>query len=340
MENCSNELPKTEDFYGDLSSDVASIVFLTIDCILVVLCILIFLEEVRFLCRVYSNDEVKLQRFVIILGVFPVIITTSVISMLVPRSSVLLDLVGSCYLSFCFYTFVKLTIDYFGGKSKMLEVFSGSKIQINTPPCCCCCCCVLKPIHMRRRPLRIFRFFALQVAVVQPILVFIAAVLWSDGKYDGGMTSASSNTYMSILMSIRTLLSLYGTMVIYRASRDHLKMYLLWMKFTAFYTLFILGNIQTLIFSILSNYDLPECVSTRGPKVRGNAMNHSLIVLEAFLLAFLGRKAYRRDETQIPGPVNAVEAGFPPLDPVKDQPRSAGNFSENNPSLRNFDSVE
>jgi hypothetical protein len=38
-----------------------------------------------------------------------------------------------------------------------------------------------------RRPLRIFRFFALQVAVVQPILVFIAAVLWSDGKYDGGM---------------------------------------------------------------------------------------------------------------------------------------------------------
>ncbi|XP_045159601.2 organic solute transporter subunit alpha-like [Mercenaria mercenaria] len=328
MENCSNALPFTEHFYADISSDVYSIVFLTLVCILAVVCILIFLEEVWYLRRVYSKDEVKLQRRVIMLGLYPVTVTTSLIILLVPRSTVLLDLVASCYLTICFYTFLSLIIDYFGGKYKMMELFEGTKIQLNTPPCCCCCCCVLKPVKMRRTPLRRLRYCSLQVAIIQPLLVFLAAVLWTDGKYDGGMTSASSNTYISILETISTLTSVYATMVIYRASRDHLKMYLLWMKFASFYTMFIVSNIQHLVFGILSNFNLPACVGTRGTKVRANALKHTLVVIEAFLLALLARKAYRRDETQIEGPVSAAEAGFSPFSVVTEQPMSTGDNSD------------
>ena len=69
-------------------------------------------------------------------------------------------------------------------------------------------------------------------------------------------------------------------------------------------------------------------------------MNHSLIVIEAFLLALLGRKAYRRDETHIEGPVNSIEAGFSPFETVTEQPQSSSDISETKKSLANYGSME
>lgn len=53
-----------------------------------------------------------------------------------------------------------------------------------------------------------------------------------------------------------------------------------------------------------------------------SALNHSLILFETFLLSLLARKAYRRDETEIEGPVSASEAGFSALD-IEQPPRKS-----------------
>ena len=39
------------------------------------------------------------------------------------------------------------------------------------------------------RSLRVFKLMALQVAVIRPILLFIAAVMWTDGHYNREVVS-------------------------------------------------------------------------------------------------------------------------------------------------------
>ena len=45
-------------------------------------------------------------------------------------------------------------------------------------------------LHDGRRSLLLFKLMSLQVAVLRPLLLFIAAVMWTDGKYDRDMVSA------------------------------------------------------------------------------------------------------------------------------------------------------
>lgn len=83
-------------------------------------------------------------------------------------------------------------------------------------------------------------------------------------------TGSTSYLYITIVTVISTLFSLYGTMVIFRASKLHLKQYMLMLKYMSFKILLVLINVQNLVFGILAAFDLPECIGTRGPKVRGS----------------------------------------------------------------------
>ena len=81
----------------------------------------------------------------------------------------------------------------------------------------------------------------------------------------------SAALYISILSGISTLLSMYGLIVIYRATRDHMKHQIISMKFIAVQVAVILSNIQTLVFGIMARYDVPPCIQSRGPKVRASS---------------------------------------------------------------------
>ncbi|XP_053394244.1 organic solute transporter subunit alpha-like [Mercenaria mercenaria] len=320
MEPCSDKFPSTDDFYAEISASAATIVLLSLACLLAALCVGNFVEELLFLQRIYYGNEVKVIKLATLLGLYPVTILTSLIALLVPSSTILLDLLASCYLSVCFYTFVTLSINYFGGEEKMLEILANDRVKTSTPPCCCCCCCILKPIKLTRKSLLFFKLCSLQVAVVRPLLLFIAAVLWTDGKYTRGLGGSTSYLYITIVTVISTLFSMYGTMVIYRASLLHLKQYSLALKYMSFKLLLVISNLQNIVFGILALFDLPECIGTRGPKVRGSYIHHSVLVIETFLLALLARKAYRRDENDIKGPItDSEEAGFAPEDIVVDK---------------------
>lgn len=307
---CSDKFPSTSVFYEAISDDVASIVLLSIACVLAVICIGIFIEELVFLQQVHFGNELKVRKVATILGLYPVTIITSVISLLVPASTLLLDLIASCYLSVCFYTFVTLTIDYFGGEDRMIEIMSDHKVRLSVPPCCCCCCCILKPITLSKRALLVLKLFALQVAVIRPILVFIAAVLWTDGKYQTSMDGSSSYIYITVITAVSTMFSMYGTVAIVRGCRLHLQQYSLYMKFNSFYLMVVLINIQNLVFGILGSFNIPGCIGSRGSKVRASSMQHAILVMESFLLCLLARKAYRVDDTEIEPPTSSVEAGF------------------------------
>lgn len=87
---------------------------------------------------------------------------------------------------------------------------------------------------------------------------------------------------MTTITGASTLFSLYGTIVIVRAATPFLKQYRISMKFASFQLVLVLMNIQNLVFSILARYDLPSCIGSRGPEVRGSSRWILLLYFRAF----------------------------------------------------------
>ncbi|XP_052766564.1 organic solute transporter subunit alpha-like [Mya arenaria] len=311
MTNCSNEFPSTEDYYPVLVRSWVSMMLMALACVLTVGSIIIFIESLLYVIRVNKGHSEKVVKVGTILGLHPVTTACAMLALLVPKSSLLVDLVAACYLSVCFYMFVSLVIEvYFGGN--LVKALNGTKVKTAVPPCCCCCCCILKPRILTKRSLLVFRMLSLQVAFVQPVLLFIAAVLWTDGKYDPGhIDPAKATIYITVITTISTMLSIYGSLVVHRAAAPYLASFNCGIKWTCIQLVVILPNIQGLIFSILVANDLPPCENTRGPLVRGASLNHFLLVVEMFLLTLLARRAYRMDERDLPLPVTGQGKGEP-----------------------------
>ncbi|KAH3874739.1 hypothetical protein DPMN_037992 [Dreissena polymorpha] len=301
--NCSNDYPDTSVLFSELRADFPRTVLMAVACALVLACLAIFLEELVFLHQVYHGNGVKVRKVATILGLYPVTIVMALMALMAPKISFLLDLFASCYLSVCFFTLVSLIIDTFGNEARMIEHFRGMTIQTSLPPCCCCCCCILRPRLLTEQSLFFFKLCALQVAVIRPVLSIIAAALWFDGIYKQDLTSpASAYLYITTITVISALFSMYGTIVICRATSPFLKSYRIGVKFFSLQLLLITSTIQSLVFNILATHGIPGCIASRGPAVRDNAFNHFALIVETFLLCLLARKGYRMDETILPGP--------------------------------------
>ncbi|WAR19103.1 OSTA-like protein [Mya arenaria] len=122
---------------------------------------------------------------------------------------------------------------------------------------------------------------------------------------------AKATIYITVITTISTMLSIYGSLVVHRAAAPYLASFNCGIKWTCIQLVVILPNIQGLIFSILVANDLPPCENTRGPLVRGASLNHFLLVVEMFLLTLLARRAYRMDERDLPLPVTGQGKGEP-----------------------------
>lgn len=295
MSNCSDDFPTTDVFYDDISGDTVLIVFLVLACVLAVACLAIYIEELFFIRNHYANGDSRAWKIGVLLGLYPAICMFSLIALLVPTSSVLMDLVASCYLSFSIYIFIMMTIECYGGPDKMVETLADDKVNLNTPPCCCCMCCILKPITLTRKSLKIIEGLAMQVMFVRPLLLVIAAVMWTDGRYNNEISADEPYVYLNVVSAVSTLLSMYGLIVIFRASRVHLKHYHLRLKFVPLQLAILFVNLQRTIFSILADRDIPECKGSRGSRVRGDSIHNGLLVVEMFLFCLLARKGYRTE---------------------------------------------
>ncbi|KAL4236224.1 hypothetical protein ACF0H5_004611 [Mactra antiquata] len=293
MANCSDDAPKTNVFYDDISDDALIIAFITIACILATVCCILYVEEIFFIRKQYNKHDTRGRKSIILLGLYPVVCVMSLIAILVPTSAILLDLVASGYLSICIYVFITMTIECFGGSDKMVEKLSNDKVKLNTPPCCCCLCCILKPITLTKESLCIMELLSMQVAFVRPAALFVAAILWTDGQYIKHIDATQPYVYITVISGISMLVSMYGMIVIFRASKLHLAHYHLAFKFIPLQLIIVLVNVQSGVFSTLADRGIPACRGIRGSRVRAAGINNGLLVVEAFLCCLLARKGYR-----------------------------------------------
>lgn len=296
--NCSKEFPKTDVLYQLLSADVAVVLLTAFNVAFTCATIGLFAEEVWFLVK-YCHSF-KRTKSILLLALYPIVSSTSTLALLVPTSTLIGEFVSSIYLSFCVYIFVNLVIDYLGGLNKVVCNYKDRIISFRTGPCCCCCVC-LGSVPLTRRTMMVIKGLVLQVAILRPIFLFILAVLWSDGKYSLLQQTDFTNpaSYVNLVNGVSTLLSVYGMMVTFRATRIKLQSYRLTLKFVTLQGSVIIMNLQSFITGFLGREGIPECSNTIGSPVRASRVHHFLLVFEMFLFGLLARFAYRTTEISI-----------------------------------------
>ncbi|MBN3278164.1 OSTA protein, partial [Polyodon spathula] len=78
-----------------------------------------------------------------------------------------------------------MIVEEYGGEDAFIHRLHGVPMKISTGPCCCCCDC-LPTIPMARKTLTVLNSGTLQAALLRPILLFFATVLWTNGNYEQG----------------------------------------------------------------------------------------------------------------------------------------------------------
>ncbi|XP_064621251.1 organic solute transporter subunit alpha-like isoform X2 [Lineus longissimus] len=292
-DNCTDGIPSTAELFQDVDGGQLAVV--VICWILTLACVGIYIEEIIYILRVDVADRKERSRPIWILGIYPAVSLTSVISVCVPRATLVNELVSAMYLSICILQFLKLIVSYFGGRQHMIAVLTDQKMNLRSPPCCCCCFC-LPEITVTKYTLVKMHYMVLQVVVIRPLIFFGQAIYLAD-LGDSSAAPSALNTVASTLHLASTLTAMYGLVLVHRVAEPHLEKFQTQRKFRTLQLVLLFCNLQSGIFNLLANNGVFPC--TPGgftSKTRASNMHHTLLVFEMFLLSLVARYFYRRKE--------------------------------------------
>ncbi|XP_069773071.1 organic solute transporter subunit alpha-like isoform X2 [Narcine bancroftii] len=253
----------------------------------------IFIELWVYLHKNIANDIIK-EKTLLVLGLFPVTTVAYQLGIFVPRAATLIDFVTAVYTSISLFGFFHLAITYLGGVTEAIDKLQYVDASLNVGPCCCCCL-FLPKVRINRKAYRILRIGILQTLILQPVLQFISAVLWVDGKFDGEVLPSSPLFYIKILLNISALMSLYVFNLLLKAAFGIAEAgYHLMAKYAIIIIYIILSNLQPLILGGLATYNIIPCVGLYSSKGRASQIDHHAKILEMFILLLVSRKYYRK----------------------------------------------
>nr|KAG5700074.1 hypothetical protein BaRGS_029824 [Batillaria attramentaria] len=105
----------------------------------------------------------------------------------------------------------------------------------------------------------------------------------------------SVSTYFLVVSSVSTLLAMYGLVVLFRSTRRHLETHNVTPKFFVLQLMLVVLNLQGFVIKFLADRHIPPCSNgVISSVVRGEAIQHMLLIAETFLLALGARVVYRK----------------------------------------------
>ncbi|XP_043912956.1 organic solute transporter subunit alpha-like isoform X2 [Protopterus annectens] len=183
--------------------------------------ILVYTEEVIYILRKIPPSY-KRTTYIWITGAPTVIAATSCTGLWIPRSAMFTDFTAAIYFTICIHKFLVMMIEEYGGDASFISRLKDTPIKISTGPCCCCCLC-LPEVKLSRRTLNILKFGTLQSALLRPVFLFFAIVLWSNGNYEQGkMDIKGAFFWITILTVITFIISLWPLGILFYQAKSNL----------------------------------------------------------------------------------------------------------------------
>ncbi|XP_056278293.1 organic solute transporter subunit alpha [Pseudoliparis swirei] len=235
---------------------------------------------------------------------YPVLASTSLIALYVPRSSSLCNFIASLYHSVTLLKFMGLITDFCGGRARMLSALSGQHVSPDPFPCCCCCCLPLVAISSSRGWMMAA---VLQLSLVRSILFFVTLVLWTDEQYDyGDVDSVNLNLYVNAIIGVSTFVSFYGLLLFYKATKGALRGFGLRAKFLCVIVVLVLCGLQSGVLETMGALEVIPCAPPFSVLARSQLIYHYCVIVEMFCIGLYARHTFRKVE---PSAVTEVRAG-------------------------------
>ncbi|KAM4700105.1 organic solute transporter subunit alpha-like [Discoglossus pictus] len=274
------------------SLDITGQLLFAILTFMTVIAVLVFMEE-----SYYIYNKIPGTKKSIIIWInsgAPIIATTSCVGMWIPRSTMFTDFTSSVFLAVVIHKFQMMLVNECGGRAKFLKKFEHERLKISTGPFCCCCLC-LPHKDINRRSLFIMKLGTFQFALLRPIFMFLAIVLWANGNFVIGNSSVDKATiWISVFVGIVTITALWAVGVMFNLVRPHLSYKNIIPKFAAYQFIVILSQLQTSIITILGTTGVISCVPPLPGPSRASYMNQQLLIMEMFIITIICRTLYRR----------------------------------------------
>ncbi|XP_072031756.1 LOW QUALITY PROTEIN: organic solute transporter subunit alpha-like [Amphiura filiformis] len=291
-DNCTTADPTSEQLYTELRNNIAALLTLICVTIVALSTIAMFLEAVFYVNKKIPSSRRRI-RLIVIMGIYPVQTMTSLLALYVPRAHLMNTLAASVYFSVALFQFLMLIIDYYGGKYAVVELLTDKKVSLANPPLTCCCVC-LPTFTMTMRNLSWVKRCVMQVAFIRPASLFIALVLWTDGKYQPGQVSFSeAYIYLNLISIGSGLLALWGISLMLKASAEPLSEFQIRPKFYLVQMVLILISAQNLILSLMVSGGAIPCIPPFRSDARANYISDLLIIVEMFFFSILSRLYFR-----------------------------------------------
>lgn len=263
--------------------------------------VVLYFVTLRFLYSHRRLEGIKINKYkvIVMLGLYPLVSCVCMLSLLLPRTTMIAELMIAMYMAVCILMFVRMVVDYMGGFKAVCKEMEGEQMSFRTPPCCCCCCCpgVYKQ-KVNSTNLKRVNLMTLQGAFVRPIITIVALILWADKRYILGedMNPSAASLYLNLIGAMSSLVAMWAMMVTFRSLRSQLQDYNVGKKFAALQLTIVVVNIQGFLFQILAKYNIPECVRALSSTVRAYRSNYFILIIEMLLLMIFARIAFKRKE--------------------------------------------
>lgn len=263
--------------------------------------VILYFVTLRFLYSHRRLEGIKINKYkvIVMLGLYPLVSCVCMLSLLLPRTTMIAELMIAMYMAVCILMFVRMVVDYMGGFKAVCKEMEGEQMSFRTPPCCCCCCCpgVYKQ-KVNSTNLKRVNLMTLQGAFVRPIITIVALILWADKRYILGedMSPSAASLYLNLIGAVSSLVAMWAMMVTFRSLRSQLQDYNIGKKFAALQLTIVVVNIQGFLFQILAKYNIPECVRALSSTVRAYRTNYFILIIEMLLLMIFARIAFKRKE--------------------------------------------
>ncbi|XP_071989261.1 organic solute transporter subunit alpha-like [Engystomops pustulosus] len=286
----SKQAPYSYEILQEL--DVTGMLLFAMLTFMTLVTLVVFLEEAHYMYNKISGNKKSI--IIWVNAAAPIIAITSCVGMWIPRSTMFTDFTSSVFLAVLIHKFQLMLVTECGGNREFLKKFGGQKLQLNTGPLCCCCVCFpRKNIHSRT--LFILKLGTFQFALLRPILMFLAVVLWTNGTYTSGDSRAESATmYINLMVAVITLTALWAVGIMFNLVKHILLDKNIIPKFACYQFIVILSQLQTSVIHILGTLNVIPCVPPLSGSARASYMNQQLLIMEMFLTTVLCRMLYRR----------------------------------------------
>ena len=278
--------PTIEEFILGVKGNGAMILYACSSAATFILMIQFFIMLKKILESV-PNSRVK--QTIWIHSVYLAVSLMTLLSIIMPKSSVLTWAIYRIYCGIAINKFVNLIMTWNNGDSAVIAHSDGKTINLRKPPCCFCLCCPIKA-EMNKAKLKLIRWSVHQMPFSQSILLFLTISLdlagyirYDDMSFDGG------NLYLEVLIMVSFFTAMWGLFILFHITERYslLREKNFTIKAALLKVLLVLVNVQTFIIDILTFTGVIGCNIHMSRVANGAVVKDVMTLIESFALGSL-----------------------------------------------------